>query len=731
MPSTDLAPWTECLRDTLCAYDEPLLRQVAGRLCRPRNQWPADELVDRCLATIANPPVLDRRLKELDDGTRRVLALIGHSRQPRWRVGNLVELLTALGHSDGLQPVLGLLEGGLLYPDLGNSPAVKTGASAGTRRAARLKSFEDWLGQGSAAGLKVFAHPAVLGRAVGTGLGLGLPVCPGSKALSKGSPREADGLEWLLRLAALWQQAVAAPFRRTQQSDFFKRDLDRLRGDALLNDAPPDNLAPLPDAGLLAVALALSLGVLREEDGEVRAGSFPPEWDEGLSAALAALWASVFCVDGWDPEHGWHPGGGPGNPQPSARLLAVLLLSTLPEGTWADPAAVEQWVLERHPYWALSTSPGRRGMASSGPPAAGLATFLLGFAYHLRLVQAARDERDGWLVRLSPTGRWLLRLTEAPAAPPVYPQTLLVQPNLEILAYRQGLTPALIARLSRFAAWKGFGPACTLQLQPETVYRALEAGETFETLLQALERHGMKATPAPVVDSLRTWAQKRERITVYPSAALFEFASAAELNDALARGLPAVRLSDRLAVVADEGAVDYRHFRLTGTRDYALPPERCVEVEADGVTLVVDPARSDLLLETEVLRFAEPLAPAGAGGKRYYRMTPATLSTGRRAGLTVPALEAWFRQRCGYSLSPAARFLMVGAEAGPVEMRRQVVVRVQAAEQADGLEQWPGTRGLILDRLGPTALLVAEENAAALGECLAQLGFQLLRDQQS
>ena len=62
-----------------------------------------------------------------------------------------------------------------------------------------------------------------------------------------------------------------------------------------------------------------------------------------------------------------------------------------------------------------------------------------------------------------------------------------------------------------------------------------------------------------------------------------------------------------LAVVANEGAVDFRHFCLTGTRDYGLPPEKCVEVDADGITLAVDLTRSDLLLEAELQRFAEPL----------------------------------------------------------------------------------------------------------------------------
>src|SRR5205823_6177134 len=121
---------------------------------------------------------------------------------------------------------------------------------------------------------------------------------------------------------------------------------------------------------------------------------------------------------------------------------------------------------------------------------AALLHFLLGLAFQLRLLQAARDENGAWLVRLTGLGRWLLGVGEDSLAAPVYPQTLLVQPNLEILAYRQGLTPALIARLGRVAAWKSLGPACTLQLEPQSVYRGLEAGETFESIVALLERHG-------------------------------------------------------------------------------------------------------------------------------------------------------------------------------------------------------------------------------------------------
>src|SRR5262249_32961546 len=193
---------------------------------------------------------------------------------------------------------------------------------------------------------------------------------------------------------------------------------------------------------------------------------------------------------------------------------------------------------------------------------------------------------------------WLLGLGEPPPPGPVFKQTLLVQPTLEIVAFRQGLTPALVTRLTRFATWKTLGSACTLQLEPETVYRALESGETFDSIRLALEQPSTRALPTAVVDSLRTWSNKRDRITVYPSATLLEFASAADLDEALARGLAAVRVADTVAVVPSEDDIEFRHFRLTGTRDYALPPDRCVSVEEDGVTLTVDAARSDLMLET-------------------------------------------------------------------------------------------------------------------------------------
>src|SRR5262249_61604194 len=121
---------------------------------------------------------------------------------------------------------------------------------------------------------------------------------------------------------------------------------------------------------------------------------------------------------------------------------------------------------------------------------------------------------------------------------------------------------------------------------------------------------------------------------------------------------------------------------------------------------------------------------AGAGGpggtgRRQSRLPPASLAAARSAGLSAQGLEAWFRQRVGQPVSPAALLLLTGVEEPPPTLRRHLVLHVATAELADGLVQWPATRPLIHARLGPTALSVAEEDLASLRECLAQAGISL------
>lgn len=712
MPIPDPEFWSALLRRTLQSYDVNFLREVTSVLVRPRNQWPAEELIDRAVGTVVNPAVIDRRLKDLEPGGRKVLALIGQSRQPCWTMGNLVEMVMALGHDDGLQPLRDLVNAGLLYP---TSPLIVASAEAPVPR---LRSFDQWLAGGNAEAMLLFAHPQVAARAIGEDLGLPDLSDSESKGKTTSAPVEADGLEFPLRLAILWQQVLGLPLRQTQQGGYFKRDVDRLGNDPLLNAPPSDQPQSVAALGFLLAGMAEVEGILKPAEGELRAAALPAAWFTGVASTLESLFAAWPRIRTWNPLDGWPgPEAPPGNPFPSASLLALLLLARLPPEAWARVEDLETWIQEHHPFWAGNTLRPSRAKPW-------LENYFLGVAWPLRLLRMMRDPGGAMRFQLSQTGRWLLGMGEQPALEVGYPQTLTIQPNLEIIAFRQGLTPGLIGSLSRFATWKSLGAACTLQLEPESVYRALESGETFESIKLTLERHATRGLPNAVLDLLRTWSNKRDRITVYPTATLLEFESAADLNEALARGVPGTRIADHLAVLASETDIDYRHFRLTGTRDYALPPEKCVTVEPDGVTINVDATRSDLLLETELPRFAEPLPGPSGNGKRF-RLSPTSLANARASGLMIATLESWFHQRSGQALPAAARLLFSGPQGPAAELQRHLVVHLQDEETADGLMQWPATRNLIDQRLGPTTLSVKDENLEALRKRFQEVGLNL------
>jgi hypothetical protein len=677
--------------DALSKYADPLLRAVAGRLFRPRNTWTPEEVRERLVAALQDPVLIDRTLRNLSASSRKLLRLIGVSRQPQWPVRGLIDLLRGLGHDEGIAAVTELLETGLLYPVL-------------PPRSAPVGSFEIWLRQLTTQPLAVYALPLAAGRARAEKLDL--PELSAEK-IGAAPFHEADGLEWPLRLSVLWQVVQAGPLRRTQQGGFFKRDLERLRGQPLLAAAPAESVGPIPDPDLLVLLFAVEQNIVLPDGEQITGGRFPESWSRGLHEAATDLFSALPGLSLWDPVSGWSE-----SPEASRWVgpLAVLILSLLAgQGDgWVSVDVLEEWARK-------STEAGE-GRATA---------LVLGLLHQFRLVLAAR-RNDAWHVRLSPLGQALAEGAKSlPPDRPIVEQTLLVQPNLEIVLFRQGLTPALCARLSRFAIWKTLGLAGTLQLTAESVYHGLEEGETLADLIALFERHATRELSETVLGSLRSWASKRERVLVYPAALLLEFRTPAELDRALRQGLVERRATDRIGVIASEDRIDYGQFRFVGTRDYLAPEESCVSVEPDELTLSVNENRSDLLLDSEVRRFAEPLSVAGPDERPRYRMTPETLQVGRRQGVDARFLDNWFRRRTGDGLPAAARMLLTGDETPPLSVQRLIVIRVPTPEVADGLVAWPETGGLIAERLSPTVLAVAAEALDPLREKLHSIGVQI------
>ena len=231
-----------------------------------------------------------------------------------------------------------------------------------------------------------------------------------------GAPQEADGLEWLLRLAVLWQQASAAPLRRTQQGGFFKRDLrTTAQRSAARRPAGRGAGSRCPTRVFCWPPSAEQHGLLDRGDGELRAGLLPGVWDEGLLADAGNLLGQPVALAALEPAGRLaRPKPGPAIPFASAYLLTFLLLARLPDRRLDAPGRVAGLAAAA----IIPTGPA----TTSGPPASspGWRPSCSGVAYHLRLVQAPETLDGGWLVRLTPLGAGCCTLGEAPEPAPVY-----------------------------------------------------------------------------------------------------------------------------------------------------------------------------------------------------------------------------------------------------------------------------------------------------------------------
>jgi hypothetical protein len=707
MNEQEMVTWSGAVRATAAKYDEALLRRVAGKLFRPRNQWPPEELIERIVGAIGNAPLIDRRFEDLTPAARRALAMMARASARTWRVGAIVGLVSALDRDAGIEPIMELVEGGLLYPVLDND---ENG----------MRGLETWVVHCSGPRQpRVFIPEPVADRA--RRLELQLPRLAITEAIR--APEEADGLDWLLRLAALRQQLWRGGIRQTQQGAFFKRDYERLTNDPLLAMPAPTGAREIPEPWLLMMEMAALTGIAEEKSDEYAAGEIAASLEGSLGEALVFLLAASQEIEAWSPATGELGDNVPSNPYTAACFLGLLLLEALGQEAWTCCRLIQEWIEKHHPFWASR----RTAVEDSGSKErqrSWFEAYVGAIAYPLRLVQVAQTAGGDTAVRFSEVGRAVLAGAPVASRLPSFEKTLLVQPNLEIVVYRQGLTPGLISELSNIATWKSFGAACTLELNATSVYRALESQKSFESIRQLLERHSTRALPQAVIESLRTWAEKRERLSVYTSAALFEFSKPEELDQALARGAPGVRLSDRLLAVANESEVDYRLFRLSGTRDYALPPDQCVRVEADGVTLAIDLGRADLMVEAELGRFANPAD--SEPGAAHYRVSVESLARARDAGMTMGGLEEWFDERTGGPPSAAILMLWHGGSLGPTGLDREWVLRVPDPDIADGLMQWPATAGLIRERLGKKALVIASADVETMRGKLRELGFEIM-----
>ena len=711
----------------LIAYRTALKRYDGGRLVEIHatlggadlggkpNRLP-DAIADR----LTEIRVADRLVAGLSHGPKVALGLFALTETPSWPASGMGLALLCLGVEP--EPAMKrLLELGLVSAKVGETFEP-------------VYDYERTLGV-QLAMTTLHAHPSVLNAA--------RTVLPEAEAPPEAGPvrqaRESDGLEPVLRLAAVWQRIEEGPIRQTQQGTFFKRDRERLEDDPVLAGSITDAIEPLPDMALLWIALARSVSLVVPEGSTDRLIAASPDfWGENavhLPQMIATRW---LALRDWHEQVGMRSETSPVDLAiPYVRASVLLWLARMPETAWLAIQDLDDHLDRLAPYWdrPLLSDPLR---ARANAPGETLSAILLGPAYQLGLVRAAEETPSGRrVVQLTPLGRYALAIGPPPPPSETFDHFLFVQPNFEVIAYRQGLTPSLIGQFSRFARWSQVGSALELKLTPDSIYRGLEGGLSTQAMLDRLGKHSSRPLPAGVAEALRTWASRRDRVTYYASSTLVEFANADDLEAALklfpttSRAAP-TRITDRLLLVEDEASIPFSRFRMAGSRDYRRPAEACVDVEPDGVTLALDLGRSDLLVDAELARFADEEAvrsrPDGSSTpRRSFTVSPGSLARAAENGMTLSQMSRWFEQRTGGEMPSAIRLLLHAATpgVGSFPTRRPIVLTVPSAELLDGLMQHPSTGPHLGDRLGPTTAIVPDDDFEPLARALVALGLSM------
>ncbi len=607
------------------AYRTALGRYKAARLaeirltqgaapCAPRIRPSGN--ADEITVHLDSPAAVEALVARLPAGSLLALSLFGLTEATSIALKALSHALRILD-VEPKAAILLLLELGLAAMDRDSEPGM-------------IDDFREILDRRDAGRLRLLVHPGVAREVRTVPPFAGLPRLAGPVS----QIRESDGLEAILRLGALWQRVDAEPLRQTQQGTLYKRDSERIRQDLVLAGSIADALKPLPDSPLLWMALARHIGLVEYDPAGERVLAAGPEFWFDNAVHLPQMIAA-----GWLALRSWQELDGEVRHEdeeilvlPFLRLALMLWLSALAEDEWVALEDLAEHLTGRFPGWSqvmLAEEPAGAADAVRGdtvprgrtrtklqkqraPQGSNLLeALLLGAAYPLGLVRVAEERPTRRIaVQISRLGRYVLALSPAPLARPSFEHFLFVQPNFEVIAYRQGLTPQLVGLLSRFAAWTQVGSAIELKLTRESIVHGLDRGLTPESMLDLLARHSQRPVPPGVIDAVQNWSARRERVTFYKAATLIEFGSTTERDRAVeswpdGEAAPPVAVSDRFLLIEDEGNIPFDRLRTSSSRDYRRPADVCVTVLSDGVSLALDPARADLLVDAELERFAD------------------------------------------------------------------------------------------------------------------------------
>ena len=536
-----------------------------------------------------------------------------------------------------------------------------------------------------------------------------------------------------------------------------------------------DTLAPLPDATLFFFWLLAGLGFYQPLPDGTGMDLIPETtpFFEASYEAQAVRWVCAYrTLTGWvehRPESVWGDDTDAGyfNKFIGLRAALLLALAALPEATaWYRIADLSAGLYSRlGEHFSLGYLPHFYPMYRATPAQVAqkrqewqqqllrswqrieqpwILSAMTGPLVHLGLVELARapgrPQAAPTLFSLTHLGRVVLydalrsfqssTVAEPAVARPQHDEHCwVVQPNFDVVVYLDRASATHLAFIERIAERKpSTGATALYHLTRDTVYAALESGIAARTLYDTLRDASTYPLPDNVQQMLQEWAARRERLTVYRTADVVEFADQAARDAALATSaLAGQPVGERFIVLSRQTRHATAVVSASRTVDYGAAPVRCIKVAEDG-TVHIRRTHADLLVRGEVAAWADPGAD-----EDHWRLTRTSIQRAVKAGWTAASMIENLSQRAQQPV-PALLIIAIRAWAGERALPKAVAVASEMLLQiadptvAHAIATSTLLQPYLRGQLGPQTFLVRRDTASELQRQLAELGLHVGSD---
>ena len=268
-------------------------------------------------------------------------------------------------------------------------------------------------------------------------------------------------------------------------------------------------------------------------------------------------------------------------------------------------------------------------------------------APRLLLVEDEKSIAEGLAITLEAEGFQVAWVKDGLDAIPVETGRVIVQPNFHIFAF-DPISDAVLARLDSFATRLKAERAVEYELTSDSLYRAQQAGQQVEEIMQWLEATTGAALPQNVARSMLEWKAAFERIVIRPRVGCLQTATP-EMADALLadpalRGAIIRRVGPTILLLRADAVKMVEH-ALLAAEELPVCTNRSedslrasIRVTADGTIHFVHSVPS-LHVYSHLRPFADATTPGGDPATAW-RITAESVRRACAAGVSAPTIIA-------------------------------------------------------------------------------------------